>query len=61
VPIFKGNTEIEQIDAISKYCGTPNENTWPMIKEMPWYSIMSFKEYPRTLSSEFKKLGMSSV
>jgi hypothetical protein len=50
VPIFKGNTEIEQIDAISKYCGTPNENTWPMIKE-----------YPRTLSSEFKKLGMSSV
>lgn len=59
VALFKGNTEIEQLDVIFKLCGSPTEKIWPKMKELPWTSMINFKDYPRNLTAEFVKLGLT--
>ena len=35
VPIFQGDSEIDQIYRIFKILGTPNERTWPGVSQLP--------------------------
>lgn len=34
-PLFDGQGEIEQLDKICSVLGTPNEDVWPGIKQLP--------------------------
>ncbi|CDY14526.1 hypothetical protein HID58_054865 [Brassica napus] len=36
-PIFPGKTEIDQLKKIYDLCGSPDENNWPGVSEMPLY------------------------
>ena len=36
-PLFAGQNEDEQLQKIFKIRGTPNENDWPGLKELPLY------------------------
>lgn len=36
-PLFPGDSEIDQIFKIFKVLGTPNEETWPGVKQLPDY------------------------
>ncbi|XP_048590850.1 cyclin-dependent kinase C-2-like isoform X1 [Brassica napus] len=36
-PIFPGKTEIDQLKKICELCGSPDENNWPGVSEMPLY------------------------
>ncbi|KAI0052810.1 Pkinase-domain-containing protein [Auriscalpium vulgare] len=36
-PLFPGDSEIDQIFKIFKILGTPNEETWPGVKQLPDY------------------------
>ncbi|CAN7023955.1 unnamed protein product, partial [Brassica rapa subsp. trilocularis] len=36
-PIFPGKTEIDQLKKIYELCGSPDENNWPGVSEMPLY------------------------
>lgn len=52
--IFQGRTEIDQLDLIFKLCGTPTEESWPAISQMPWNGLFNFSNYERVLKKEFK-------
>ncbi|KAI6220673.1 hypothetical protein M3Y99_01594900 [Aphelenchoides fujianensis] len=53
-PIFQGNSELAQLELISKCCGTPTPEVWPGVKELPQYDQMRPKNYyQRKLRSEF--------
>ena len=36
-PLFQGDSEIDQIFKIFSVLGTPNEETWPLINNLPDY------------------------
>lgn len=38
VPIFQGDSEIDQIYKIFKILGTPNENIWPGVADLPAFN-----------------------
>ncbi|KAI9340842.1 kinase-like domain-containing protein [Obelidium mucronatum] len=61
-PLFPGNDEISQLDHIWKVCGVPNDEIWPGVVGMPWWSFMRpSKSYPRTVKEVMKRYpkGMS--
>jgi cyclin-dependent kinase 12/13 len=39
-PLFPGKTEVEQLDYICRAVGTPSDETWPAIVELPHYEMM---------------------
>lgn len=38
--VFNGQDEVSQIDSIYKIMGTPSAETWPTVKELPWYEMV---------------------
>lgn len=52
-PIFKGNTELEQLDHIFKVCGTPDENTCPSLVKLPAWKKMQPKQKYKCSFEEF--------
>ena len=40
-PLFSGMSEREQIKAIFKILGTPNDETWPSITDLPDWKVFS--------------------
>lgn len=38
--VFSGVDEITQLDSIYKIMGTPSEENWPTVKELPWYAMV---------------------
>ena len=40
LPIFRGRTEIDQLDCIYNIMGRPTEKLWPALKSMPWYLLL---------------------
>ncbi|KAL0145016.1 CMGC/CDK/CRK7 protein kinase [Mucor lusitanicus] len=38
--VFNGQDEVSQIDSIYKIMGTPSVETWPTVKELPWYEMV---------------------
>ena len=51
-PVFQGNDEIHQLDVIYSIMGTPSENDWPGLKDLPWYELVKPKEH---LPSKFRE------
>jgi CTD kinase subunit alpha len=39
-PVFQGNDEIHQLEVIYSVMGTPNEVTWPGVRDLPWYELV---------------------
>ena len=56
-PMFRGNTELQQLDRIFTVCGSPTVSTWPDVRELRDYSsYRSKKLYPRRLRTDYAKL-----
>ncbi|VBB30047.1 unnamed protein product, partial [Acanthocheilonema viteae] len=53
-PMFQGNTEMVQLDVISKLCGTPSSENWPDVIKLPLYcSFRPKRNFPRVLRDTF--------
>jgi len=52
-PLFRANSEIEQLDVICKVCGSPNPDNWPNVVNLSSYKSIKFKSYPRKLKEEY--------
>ncbi len=57
--LFRGQTEIEQLDKIYKLMGTPNSEVWPGFDTLPVVKDLKFKPQPFNLRSEFPKMSAS--
>ncbi|XP_013788893.1 LOW QUALITY PROTEIN: cyclin-dependent kinase 20-like [Limulus polyphemus] len=44
-PLFRGDNDIEQLSLVLRALGTPDEQSWPGITELPDYNKISFPEY----------------
>lgn len=54
-PFFKGHNEPTQVDLIFRMMGTPNEKTWPTIKELKVWNTVEFNTYkPGNLKKYFR-------
>ncbi|KAI8925355.1 kinase-like domain-containing protein [Entophlyctis helioformis] len=58
--IFQGRTEIEQLEAIFRVCGTPTVDVWPDITSLSWYGLLHFDPTPRRVEATLRKYGMSA-
>lgn len=55
-PIFRAENEIDQLDAISRVCGTPTPAAWPTVHECRLFDTMQFKKvYPRLVKEHFRQ------
>ncbi|VDN35829.1 unnamed protein product [Gongylonema pulchrum] len=53
-PLFQGNSEMVQLDVISKLCGTPSPENWPDVIKLPLYvSFRPKRTFPRVLRDTF--------
>ncbi|CAE1261232.1 CDK12_13 [Acanthosepion pharaonis] len=56
-PIFQANTEITQLELISRTCGCPCPAVWPDVIKLPlFHSVKPKKQYRRRLREEFSFL-----
>lgn len=44
-PLFRGENDIEQLCLVLQTLGTPTEESWPEMTELPDYNKISFPEY----------------
>ena len=51
--IFQGRTEIDQLELIFQLCGSPKDDDWPLVKNLPWYGLITFPNCERRLVKEF--------
>ena len=51
--MFRGNTEIQQLNEIFKFCGSPTEENWPGINNLPWTGLVSYDHKERILRQHF--------
>ncbi|KAL0233455.1 hypothetical protein PCE1_001970 [Barthelona sp. PCE] len=49
-PLFPGDSEIDELFKIFKVCGTPTEDTWPKVTELPDFNSMFPVFQPTDLS-----------
>lgn len=50
--LFQGEKESRQLELIYEKCGSPDEETWPGVQSLPYFSEMGPKRmYPRNLLS----------
>ncbi|MFH4982041.1 hypothetical protein AB6A40_008750 [Gnathostoma spinigerum] len=53
-PLFQGNSEMAQLDVISRICGTPSPENWPDVTRLPLYpSFRPRRTYCRCLRESF--------
>jgi cyclin-dependent kinase 12/13 len=53
-PLFQANTELSQLDIISKICGTPTPAVWPNVIKLPlFHTFKAKKMYRRRLREDF--------
>ncbi|KAG8003063.1 Cyclin-dependent kinase 20 [Nibea albiflora] len=45
-PLFPGENDIEQLCCVLRVLGTPTQDSWPEIVELPDYNKITFKENP---------------
>lgn len=61
-PIFQGNTEQIQLDAIISKCGTPTVVNWPEVISLPLYNVLKTKKViPRRLSEHYSTLPSGAL
>ncbi|CRL05800.1 CLUMA_CG018828, isoform A [Clunio marinus] len=53
VPLFSGNTDIEQLALVIRTLGTPSTADWPEVKNLPDYNKISF---PNSKREEWVKI-----
>ena len=51
--VFRGNTEIQQLGEIFKFCGTPTDENWPSLINLPWTNLVNFEYKERILRKHF--------
>ena len=52
-PMFQANIELNQLEEISRVCGTPAPSNWPKVVNLPlWPSYRPKRIYPRRLREE---------
>lgn len=60
VPLFAGETDIQQMDMIFRALGTPTEKEWPGMSKLPGF--LEFPRHPRTaLSSLFSAASADAL
>ncbi|OAJ35826.1 hypothetical protein BDEG_20059 [Batrachochytrium dendrobatidis JEL423] len=59
--IFQGRTEIEQMDAIVRICGSPTVEVWPGVKDLSWHGLLQFAKTSRNVEHYMRKLNMSPM
>lgn len=42
VPLFPGQSDLDQLSAIYKILGTPTESDWPLMKKLPDYVVIKY-------------------
>lgn len=53
-PLFQANTEVVQLDMISRLCGTPTPAVWPTVINLPhFHTLKPKKQYRRRLREDF--------
>lgn len=57
-PIFQGTDEINQLQVIYKYLGTPDIACWPGLADLPWYELVKPKEM---ITSPFREIFQKFV
>uniref|UniRef100_A0A5S6QQ43 Cyclin-dependent kinase 12 n=1 Tax=Trichuris muris TaxID=70415 RepID=A0A5S6QQ43_TRIMR len=56
-PIFQGTSELQQLELISRVCGSPLPDVWPNVTSLPYYGTFKMKRvYHRVLREQFKFL-----
>ncbi|KAK9761447.1 TFIIH complex serine/threonine-protein kinase subunit kin28 [Basidiobolus ranarum] len=59
-PYLPGDTDVDQLNTIFRALGTPTEEEWPNMTELPDY--IPFKQYPKTpLKSLFTAAGADAL
>lgn len=48
-PLFGASSDLEQLQMLCKYCGTPSEETYPGVSELPDYRKLNLKPEKRIL------------
>lgn len=62
--LFPGKSEVDQLNRIFNYLGTPNERIWPGYDQLPLVKKMTFTEFPvsqlrKKFSTLTSELGLS--
>ncbi|KAG2494355.1 hypothetical protein HYH03_007412 [Edaphochlamys debaryana] len=52
-PLFDGQGEIEQLDKICSVLGTPNEDVWPGLRQLPNWGKIVLRPQPSQLRARF--------
>ncbi|XP_063972966.1 cyclin-dependent kinase 12 isoform X2 [Diachasmimorpha longicaudata] len=53
-PLFPGNAEMQQLDMISRVCGTPTPAVWPSVIKLPLFHLLKAKKtHRRRLREDF--------
>ncbi|KAG6854819.1 hypothetical protein C0991_001246 [Blastosporella zonata] len=52
-PVFQGNDEIHQLDVVYKIFGTPTQERWAGIMDLPWYELVKPRE---AIPNRFREL-----
>ena len=60
-PLFIGDSEIDQIFKIFQFFGTPNNNLWPGISELPDFKASFPKFKPCDLEKKFKNMDPVAI
>jgi cyclin-dependent kinase 12/13 len=56
-PVFRGENELDQLERISKICGTPTAARWPNVGDCPNFKLMQLKKvYPRIVKEHFRNM-----
>ncbi|KAI9475843.1 MAG: kinase-like domain-containing protein [Benjaminiella poitrasii] len=55
--VFNGTDEVTQLDSIYKIMGTPSVETWPAVKDLPWFELVRPSEnYVSKFRESFESL-----
>ncbi|KAI7905710.1 kinase-like domain-containing protein [Cokeromyces recurvatus] len=55
--VFNGTDEVSQLDSIYKIMGTPSVETWPTVKDLPWFELVRPNEnYASKFRESFESL-----
>lgn len=60
-PIFAGDSEIDQLYKIFRVLGTPNENVWPGVSQMPDFRTMFPQWEPQRLHERIHKYNADDI
>lgn len=61
-PLFFGTTEIQQLELISRICGSPTPAAWPDVIHLPlFHTVKPKKQYRRRLKEEYSSLPKDAL